>query len=319
MQNLDEVGAVIGRFQIDSLHEGHRALLDFVTTKHKRVVVLVGVRPINPDSKNPLSFEVRKNMIQELYPGVLILPIEDCKHDEVWSHNVDKLLRIAIGEYPVHFYTGRDGFKKHYHGRHIVEEVRLTPEESATDRRNEIRTAMADLSSSDFRAGIIHGVLNRYPTVETTVDMAIINNGRNGVEICLGKKEGESEWRLPGGFVDGPERLEVSATRETAEETGLSIDPSAWTYVACDVVDDWRVHGTPDHFIRTFLFVAHDAHFGALSPGDDLADVKWCELKYIERGDTPIVQEHRRLIAMIIDAHNSTPMAQLERKDEDEA
>lgn len=305
MVDAETVGAVVGRFQIDELHEGHRALLDFVTAKHKRVVVLVGVRSINPDNKHPLSFEVRRNMIQKAYPDVLVLPIQDQKSDRTWSTKVDSLLSISVGLYPVQFYAGRDGFAESYHGNHDVKVMNLIPEDTATERRTEIKHSATELDSPSFRAGVIHGVMNRYPTVEATVDMAIFNSDS---EIVLGRKDGETEWRLPGGFVNGPERLEIAATREAQEETGLSVDATGWEYAGNFDVDDWRVRGTDDHFIRTVLFISWGSHFGVLKPGDDLAEVEWVSLDALaSRGRRPIVKGHHALIDRVLDKWNSKP------------
>ena len=324
------VGAVVGRFQIDDLHDGHRTLLDHVIARHKRVVVLVGVRPANPDSRNPLSFEVRRNMIQKAYPTVLILPIQDEKHDEFWSENVDKMLRIAVGNYPVIFYTGRDGFGPHYHGRHEVKEIAnlevvvpdLDKGFSATDRRESIRYSATELDSPDFRAGIIHGVMNRFPVIETTVDVAILRDGDDGIEIVLGRKRGQNQWRLPGGFSevrDGmAERLEVTCSREASEEANLSIDQSAWEYAGNFDVPDWRVRDADDHFIRTFLFVSHGAHFGALKGGDDLPEVEWVPIKTVARNWMPshkIVDGHLPLLNRVLDILKNKP-TETEQRDE---
>jgi len=300
MEN-ESVGAIIGRFQIDELHRGHRALIDYVRERHKRVVILVGVRPVNPDSRHPLSFEVRRNMLQKTYPDVLILPIRDYKEDEAWSRNVDSLLQIAVGEWPVTFYSGRLGFVDHYHGRHSVEVVDLTPKESASERRREIQTSATELDSKEFRAGIIHGVMNRHPQIEPVVDAAIVDSQN---QIVLGRKHGERKWRLPGGWVDHSDpTLEVTATREAAEETGLSIDPTGWVYGGNYMVDDWRVKDSPDHFMRTVLFVSFAAHHGALRPGDDLVEVKWVSLELLKNqsmlGD--IAENHRVLIEKVIE------------------
>lgn len=40
-----EIGVVIGRFQVASLHEGHVALLSAVASRSSRLVVLVGCSP----------------------------------------------------------------------------------------------------------------------------------------------------------------------------------------------------------------------------------------------------------------------------------
>lgn len=72
-------GVLIGRFQVHTLHEGHRAIIDQVCANHKKVIIFLGVPVISNTKSNPLDFATRKAMIQQLYPNVVILPQKDRK------------------------------------------------------------------------------------------------------------------------------------------------------------------------------------------------------------------------------------------------
>ena len=61
----NEVGVIIGRFQLPALHEGHISVLDYVTEHHSNVVVFLGVPRIQNTKRNPLDFSTRRKLIQE--------------------------------------------------------------------------------------------------------------------------------------------------------------------------------------------------------------------------------------------------------------
>ena len=51
-----EVGCVIGRFQVETLHEGHRYLINEAFRHHKKVIIFVGCPPISGTKYDPLDF-----------------------------------------------------------------------------------------------------------------------------------------------------------------------------------------------------------------------------------------------------------------------
>jgi bifunctional NMN adenylyltransferase/nudix hydrolase len=85
-----EVGVIIGRFQVNKLHDGHRNLINYVLDNHKKVIILLGVSRVQNTRKNPLDFASRKAMIQAEFPSVMILPIQDQRYNEKWSQQVDE-------------------------------------------------------------------------------------------------------------------------------------------------------------------------------------------------------------------------------------
>ena len=72
--------------------------------------------------------------------------------------------------------------------------------------------------NSDFRAGVINSVYNRYSITYTTVDICAYNNEG---QILLARKPSEDKFRFVGGFVDtDDESLEVAVKIEFEDETG---------------------------------------------------------------------------------------------------
>lgn len=265
-QAKTDVAAIVGRWQVDDLHEAHRALIGEVRGQHKKVIVFVGVSPVLGSTEDPLDFPTRAAMIQQHYPDVVILPILDTTSDQVWSQNLDHLIRTVcpIGE--VTLYGGRDSFVKHYHGQFKTIELDALRHPSGTDIRKEVGREVR--ASSDFRAGVIYSTFNQYPRLFMVADVAVVSKG----QVLLGKKMGERTVRFPGGFVDAADpTLEAAARRECQEETGLL--PDTLEYLGSFSIPDKRL-GSQDAMMSAF-FIGHLVGEEPLRVGDDLAEVAW--------------------------------------------
>ena len=90
------VGVVIGRFQVDEIHAGHLNLLRTVQEKHVNVLILLGCRKTRANRDNPLNYQMREQMLREICPNAIIMPVFDCQTDELWSRQVDDLIRTAF-------------------------------------------------------------------------------------------------------------------------------------------------------------------------------------------------------------------------------
>lgn len=62
-------GVIVGRFQVNALHDGHTDLFDQVSSRHNRVIVFVGRDPAGISVEHPLDFAVRERMIKATSPG----------------------------------------------------------------------------------------------------------------------------------------------------------------------------------------------------------------------------------------------------------
>lgn len=271
------LGVVVGRFQVDELHEGHRWLLNQAVREHgDRVLVALGVGPLPTSPRKPLPFETRKALVLQHYPDVHVEPIHDHPDDSVWSNSLDRLIlntRHKIGPqcYETVLYCSRDSFAKHYDGRYsdsIVELEAFDLGVSGTLRRQII--AETPGTTQDFAQGVIWANANRFPTVYGVVDM-LVDRLIDGVpHILLITKGHHSGYMLPGGFKDpGSPSDEDDASRELLEECGVVVLPSEWRYVASHRIDDdWRYSGEPDE-MRTTLFRATCHSIYDPKPGDD--------------------------------------------------
>lgn len=285
---LTTVGVVVGRFQVDALHDGHLSLLRHVANNHARVVIFIGIHALRADMENPMSYEHRLPMIAEACPQAVILPLRDTASDEVWSQALDSMLYAVTGSAPAVLYSGRMGFHSHYHGLHPVEERHFVEGDkvwSGTQRRAEL--GAVNIGSASFRSGIIHAVVREGTRTDITIDCAAVSEGK----LLVGKKASEKLYRLPGGFWEPEEGFQATATRECQEETGLIVQESTWEYVGDFEIADWR--SQVSHKIRTILFYADVPWSNPVKAGDDLAVAEWRWILELKAHD--FVPEHRGL------------------------
>jgi bifunctional NMN adenylyltransferase/nudix hydrolase len=289
-----EIGVIICRMQVHILTPAHIALLNKVCENHKKVIICLGVPKI-PDDRNPLDFATRKIMIQNYYPNVMIIPINDCRYNKDWSNNLDKQISLVFGDRKTLLYGSRDSFISYYSGKHQVIELISNVNYSGTEVRKEVRREI--LETSDYRAGVITGKADRYPTAYNTVDVACINNSG---EVLLARKPDEDKFRFIGGFIDPKdESKEASASREFGEETG-GCEIGDLKYVCSQKIDDWRYRRSKDS-IMTTLFVGKFI-FGSPTPTDDVCELKWYDIIELDTKNNNgsladiIMEEHLELM-----------------------
>lgn len=296
-----DIGIIIGRFQVHELHEAHRGLIDEVARRHDKVFVFIGLSPLRSTTRNPLDFNSRKKLFQEVYPDIDVYYVEDCRSDEQWSINLDREIQKWIKpSQTVMLYGSRDSFIDHYHGKFPTTELETTAFISGTEIRRRISNNFP--STKEFRAGAISATFNRFPTCYTTVDVAIVDYDRK--RILVGRKKDEKGVRFIGGFADNTSpSFETDARREVEEETGVSVhDP---IYIGSLMIDDWRYRDEVDK-IKTLFFVA-GYMAGRPEAADDIAEVMWISFQEIgilepdgsETRNIQFVEEHLPLVKML--------------------
>ena len=298
------LGILVGRFQVNELHEGHINLINTVCTRHKRVIVFLGIPVVGVNKENPLDFATRKTMIQELYPSIIVLPITDNKSDEKWSSELDRLIKLPYGDIPAVLYGSRDSFLPYYTGRHKKIELVSGHDISGTDIRKECSQEV--IASSDFRSGIIYGTHAQRPVTYPTVDVVAYNDK---LEILMAKKPNEDLYRFIGGFVDRTDEcLEHAARREFMEETG-GCEIDYLKYVTSAQINDWR-YAKSDSGIMTSLFIGKFI-FGNPVASDDIETIKW--LNPLRLKETDIMPEHCHLFNKLMEYMNRNIFVKAEK------
>lgn len=300
-----EIGVIIARMQVHKLHEAHKGIIDMVSTNHKKVILFLGVSIVPNTKNNPLDFATRKEMIQEEYPHIIVLPLKDQRSNEKWSQILDREVKVPFGERTALLYGGRDSFIPHYCGKYPVTELTSDIFFSGTEVRNEVSREI--LASADFRAGIIHANYAQRPVTYPTVDI-IAYNEKN--QILLAKKPNEAKYRFVGGFVDrADESYEMAAKREFYEETG-SCEIGDLEFVASGKIHDWR-YKKEESGIMTTLFIGKFM-WGAIQPSDDISVLAWIDMeKLINMKDDGslkdfVMEEHLELMKTFVQKFRNT-------------
>lgn len=113
MKKVYSKACVIGRFE-PTMHNGHVAMVKKALEVAETVYILVGSASAYPDTKNPISFNLRQRCIHKIittefpndYRRIVILPLNDYKYnDEKWKtevrtqmneHSNDKIAMVGF-------------------------------------------------------------------------------------------------------------------------------------------------------------------------------------------------------------------------------
>ena len=284
------VGVIIARFQVHELHKAHIELIDTVLSKHKKVIVILGVASISATKRNPLDFRARYLMLHEYYGDkITVIPMSNRAVDQVWSDEIERRIREVAPHGEVILYGSRDSFIPHYKGHYKVHELESKTLVSGTEIRKNVSEEV--LSDPKFRAGIIYALYNTYPAVYPTVDVAIIRD----TELLLGRKPHEQKFRFIGGFVDPRDESEIiTCRREVMEETCCVVDD--FEFVCSTRVDDLR-YRDEESKIMTHFYIGY-FQSGQVRPADDISELKWVGLDHLEFVE--VVEEHKPLLNALI-------------------
>jgi 8-oxo-dGTP pyrophosphatase MutT (NUDIX family) len=276
-----KIGVVVARFQGPNLHKGHISLLQRVQEKSDHLVVVLGISPV-VCPRDPLPYGVRQKMVFSLFPTATVWGVPNYRHDRDWAAAIDEFLYQTFPRADITLYGCRDSCLEQYKewGYNKVEQL---PETDGTKfcQATQDRAGVKLIHSEDFRRGLIHGVATAVPRVLAAVDVAMYQREPKVVagdfptklRVLLVRKQGEAEWRFPGGCVDANDKsFEEAARREHYEETGLSGGPLV--YISSRCVDDWRYRRTGISVFSTFY--ASEYTFGYPQAQDrEIADAKW--------------------------------------------
>jgi bifunctional NMN adenylyltransferase/nudix hydrolase len=286
-----EVGVIVGRFQVHSLHEAHKELILSVFNRHPKVIIILGLSPCKVTLNNPLDFEARKQMILDAFPQASVVYIKDMADDSLWSKKLDEIVKDLIGpNQKAVLYGGRDSFISSYNGK--LETCELEPIRfiSGTEIRKDI--SVKTKSSADFRAGAIWATSNQWHHPLTTVDIAICSQDKK--RVLLARKPYETKFRFVGGFASNEScSFAADAIREVSEETHL--ETSSLRYIGSTIIDDWRYRNETNKIKTIFFYTEY--LFGVPKPDDDVAELRWFELDKLSNDD--IVKEHNVLLEML--------------------
>lgn len=292
------LGVVVGRFQVATLHEGHRALLDEVARQHEHLLVVLGCTNIRRTPKDPLSFEDRRTMILDQYPFAQVVALKDSPvSTAVWSKELDQLIEKAIEKHATDstavLYGSRDSFIPRYSGKFQCEELPKYRNINGT----EVRSACAEGqgNSVEYRRGCIATIAKQYPVTDPTVDVAILTEDRS--QVLLGKRgEDSAHWRFIGGFVDPKDASSEHAAFREAHEEVTGVELSDPRYIGSARICDPRYQNTSYGVMTTFFEML--CLSGEPVAADDMGIVAW---HVIDEGLYGLITpEHRCLVDVLL-------------------
>ena len=120
------------------------------------------------------------------------------------------------------------------------------------------------------------------------VGVAVVDEGRI-LLVRRGNEPGLGLWAVPGGKVDGGERLVDAAAREVEEETGLTVEIG-------DLV--WAGEHISDHGHIVLIDFLGKVIGGVLVAGDDADQAEWVPLEKVR--EYPLTDTMYDLIEVLL-------------------
>lgn len=103
------LGILLGRFQ--TLHKGHVDMIERALAVCDRVGIFVGSAQESGTSKNPFSFELRKQMLERVFGDrIAVLPLKDIGvgNNSTWGDYVLDNAEKVFGRLPDLFISGKE-------------------------------------------------------------------------------------------------------------------------------------------------------------------------------------------------------------------
>lgn len=143
-----------------------------------------------------------------------------------------------------------------------------------------------------------------YPPFAVTADVAVFTQRQGQLYVLLierGTDPYQGRWALPGGFVDPDEDLRDAATRELAEETGITADG----------LEQLGAYGAPDRDPRMrVVAVAYWAMVSDLEDpvgGDDAADAFLVPVEEALSNPSRLAFDHHQILTDAVERVQKGP------------
>jgi len=248
---------LIGRFQ--GFHLGHKAVIDRAFQHTNNLTILVGSANMHRSTRNPFTFEERKNMIKnsinlKFDQTLNIVPLDDFMYnDTAWVVEVEKIINKNInhdgGSFALIGYNkdNTSNYLKMFPTIDVIEIESQFGTLNATEIREKYFNTLPSISefipdlikefmqefafTNDFKWLVDEFNYVRdykrmwsnspFPPVFVTVDNVVIQSGHI---LLIKRKECpfKGSLALPGGFLDTKETIVNAAVRELKEETRIA-------------------------------------------------------------------------------------------------
>ena len=327
-----DAAVLIGRFQ--PFHKGHAALLTRALATAPRVFVIFGSSFSARNAKNPFSWEERSAMIgctldEAQRARVTFLPMRDYYDDVRWAAGAADLVRGLVRKQARVALIGyvKDASSQ-YLNRFPDWEFIGMPQQGEIDatslRRIWFEGEDADVVRALLAPLLPAQVLNylqgwaalpyfanlrtEHLAIEEskkvwgvgpfiTVD-AVVRASDQILLVKRGRAPGRGLWALPGGFLDGRERVLQGAIRELREETGFGLLDATLEEALSGVA----VFDHPDRGSRGRTIThAHYFDFKQATPpqvegADDAAEARWVPITELGAMEGELFEDHFNIL-----------------------
>jgi bifunctional NMN adenylyltransferase/nudix hydrolase len=325
-----ELAVVIGRFQ--PFHYGHLALVEHALALAPRAMLVLGSAAAPRSVKNPFSVEeriaaIRGSLGPEQQSRVVFAPVRDYYDEARWAHAVKAAInRETQGAVALVGFNKDDStyylalfpeWRQHALPRqapidgtqlrrlYFGSEASALPAELATAVPPAMLRFLSEFRQTPHFERLREELLAldqsraKYgdgPFV--TVD-ALVTHGQRILLVQRRHAPGKDSWALPGGFLEGSERLLAAAIRELREETTLasSLDELRAALRSVAVFD----HPQRSQRGRT---ITHAHHFAlseqqptpSVAGADDARTARWFGLEEIPNMTEQLIDDHYAII-----------------------
>lgn len=329
-QNSD-VALVIGRFQ--PFHHGHVALVAHALEVGRRALLVVGSAGAPRSVKNPFTAEERIAMIRDSFSPeqqqrLGFLKVRDYYDEPRWANAVKNAVE-AESAGPVALVGFRKDDSSAYLSLFPQWREHALPRQAPIDG-TALRRLYLGADSAELAAELVESVppavarflaaFKRGPEMArlreefaalerdqaryghgpfVTVD-AVVTRGERLLLVQRGRAPGKGLWALPGGFLEGSERLLTAAIRELQEETLVDCSEA-------ELRAAFRAVAVFDHPQRSQRgrTITHAHHFalpasaGApprVEGADDAQAARWFELSEVPNMIDQLFDDHFQVI-----------------------
>ncbi len=341
-----KLGVVIGRFQ--PLHNGHVAIITEALNQCEKVLVLIGSATESPNYKNPLSSELRRNILEATFPKKLsILPLRDLPTDGEWiqetigyinsfEEDPTKVMMYTGAKdaeyytknfiYPVTEVAGITGdvsgteIRRHMYVNHVAAD--MIPQAAAkalsefmdTDEAVRLRNEYMYCKARIAEATLGHKYNN---PIEPVAHAMVIHKGnvllvkRNGIR-------GHGQLALPGGFIENTETTRSAALRELREEVGLDLTQCKAREVAMAVEENVGGLSVRTLGINYAYYIDPDEEITLTLDTKEVTEATWEPLSEVVTGSIPLFYNHLtviRRLSSVINTNNMNHMLQQQARE----
>lgn len=331
-----DIAVVIGRWQLP--HLGHLRLFDAALERTARVVIVIGSSFRSRDTRNPFTWEERRDMILAMLPGqadrIRFVPVRDCYDDERWARSVHAEVQAVAGDTRDILLIGHPkdattGYLNHFPdwrrvGVTPVDGLDATALRKLSFESDDVGMALTILAPSVHPSTVRylqawaqlpeHGRLRREALAVAAIrakytaphylaaDALLVANG-HVLLIRRGGPVGHGLWAVPGGFVDRGERFLQAAIRELREETGYAPPPSTLQAAL-------RGSAVFDHPLRSprggivsmaFRFdLGRLAHLPEVKAADDAMEARWIPIADLPGMEGRFFEDHDCILDRLV-------------------